>query len=301
MRTFDWSLFELYNEGADLLRRGDPQRRLGQRAAPEHQAEEQARRAQGDRLRRPRAQSGDPAGRARGAQEGGAAPRRGKGASREATPLLRLPVELRRRRATPPVPALARGRLFADDRGMSPRSSGQSSRRLPAHVRRARPGRAGARARPAGAPRRPRPAAREHAGRVRERDPHGRDDARARHRHHRRRRRRDLARAGALSGHRARRRRPLAEGAGPADPLADAGRGPALRRRPPQSRVRLRQAVRGAAGRSTASASRRWRRCSRWSSSSARTTCSSTSRPRSSRTARTTRSRPKCSSTRCSP
>ena len=31
----------------DRLRGGDPQRRLGQRAAPEHQAEEQARRAQG--------------------------------------------------------------------------------------------------------------------------------------------------------------------------------------------------------------------------------------------------------------
>ncbi len=39
MRTFDYSLFELYNEGVDLVRRGDPQRRLRQRAAPEHQAE----------------------------------------------------------------------------------------------------------------------------------------------------------------------------------------------------------------------------------------------------------------------
>ena len=39
MRTFDWSLFELYNEGAHFLRRSDPQRRLGERAAPEHQAQ----------------------------------------------------------------------------------------------------------------------------------------------------------------------------------------------------------------------------------------------------------------------
>ena len=39
MRTFDWSLFELYNDGEICLRGGDPQCRLGQRAAPEHQAE----------------------------------------------------------------------------------------------------------------------------------------------------------------------------------------------------------------------------------------------------------------------
>ena len=45
MCTFDAALFDLYDAGADPLRRGDPQRRFGQRAAPQHQAEEQARRA----------------------------------------------------------------------------------------------------------------------------------------------------------------------------------------------------------------------------------------------------------------
>ncbi len=48
MRTFDTSLFELYNEGVISFDEAIQQCRLGQRAAPEHQA--QRPRATGDAL-----------------------------------------------------------------------------------------------------------------------------------------------------------------------------------------------------------------------------------------------------------
>jgi twitching motility protein PilU len=46
MRTFDWALFELYNE-AIIPTRSAAQCRFGERVAPQHQAEEHARRAEG--------------------------------------------------------------------------------------------------------------------------------------------------------------------------------------------------------------------------------------------------------------
>ena len=96
MCTFDAALFDLYDAGADQLRGGDQERRLDQRVAPEHQAEEPPRRAQGDRLRRAVAQPHDPARRPRGARAPGDAEEAGvqealrgradQGAAREKAP-----------------------------------------------------------------------------------------------------------------------------------------------------------------------------------------------------------------------